>query len=121
MNTVAKILLAQTLLSVALAVVFGSAMGRTAAISVLLGGALCVLPNAFLARRLLSKKAVSSPRRALRAAWLGEIGKLVITAVLFAAVFIHVRPLNPALLFLSFITAQGIVLLALITENSSWA
>ena len=103
------ILLAQA--AAALAVAFGFALwqGRLAAVSALLGGAIAVIPNAFLAARLLSPKAGSSGPSLLRAAWLGEIGKLVLTALLFTIVLVTIRPISALGLFGGFIAAQLVI------------
>ena len=39
----------------------------------------------------------------LRAGWLGEIGKIVIAAILFVAVFRMLKPLHPGFLFAGYI------------------
>jgi ATP synthase protein I len=44
-----------------------------------------------------------------RAAWLGEFGKLLLTAVLFAAVFVSVRPLSAPAVFGGYIAAQMVI------------
>jgi F0F1-type ATP synthase assembly protein I len=49
----------------------------------------------------------------LRAAWIGEIGKIAITIVLFAAIFIAVRPLSALAVFGGFVAAQLVVFAAL--------
>jgi F0F1-type ATP synthase assembly protein I len=51
----------------------------------------------------MSPRAGSSAKSLLRAGWLGEIGKLAIAAVLFAAVFATLRPLHPGFLFTGYI------------------
>jgi ATP synthase protein I len=103
------LLLAQV--AVALAVAAGLALwqGRLTAVSALLGGAIAVIPNAFLAARLLSPRAGTSARALLRAAWLGEIGKLVLTALLFAIVLVTMRPISGLGLFGGFIAAQLVI------------
>lgn len=100
------ILLAQVVASGVVAAALALWQGQVAAISALLGGAIAVVPNAFLAARLLKPSAGTDARSLLRAAWVGEIGKLALTALLFAAVFIAVRPLSVAALFGGFIAAQ---------------
>ena len=100
------ILLAQAVTSGVVAAVLALWQGQLAALSALLGGAIAVVPNAFLAARLLSPKAGANAEAMLRAAWIGEIGKLVLTALLFAAVFVAVRPLSVIGLFAGFIAAQ---------------
>jgi ATP synthase protein I len=103
-------LLAQVGLSLGLAALLGLWQGQVAAVSALLGGAIAVVPNAFLAARLLAPRAGASARALLRAAWLGEIGKLLLTAVLFGAVFALIRPLSAGAVFGGFIAAQLVVL-----------
>jgi len=50
----------------------------------------------------------------MRSAWIGEIGKLLLTALLFAAIFGAVRPLEPLAVFCGFIAAQMVVFGALL-------
>jgi ATP synthase protein I len=50
----------------------------------------------------------------LRAAWIGEFGKVGLTALLFAVIFIALRPIEPLAVFGSFIAAQLVVLGALL-------
>ncbi|HZF31547.1 MAG TPA: ATP synthase subunit I [Gammaproteobacteria bacterium] len=80
--------------------------GQVAGVSALLGGATAVIPNGFLAARLLQWRAGASADSLLRSVWIGEIGKLLLTAVLFAAIFGAVRPLAPPAVFGGFIAAQ---------------
>ena len=81
---IVSILLAQALASGMLAAGLGLWLGRTVGVSALLGGAVAVLPNAFLAARLLKPGNKVSAEALLQSAWLGEAGKLIMTAVLFA-------------------------------------
>jgi ATP synthase protein I len=53
----------------------------------------------------------------LRAAYIGELGKIVLTVLLFALVFYMVRPLDALYLFLSFIIVQFSVSLELFFKN----
>ena len=114
LNTVVKILLAQLGVSAALAAVFWGWLGVVAGYSVFIGGLICVLPNAYLGLRMLAVDAGREPERAMRAVWIGELGKLGLTAVLFGVVFATIRPLRVGLLFAGFITAQLMVWLALV-------
>jgi ATP synthase protein I len=88
--------------------------GRTAGASALLGGAAAVVPNAFLAARLLTPR---TARALLRAAWIGEIGKWLLTAVFFAAIFAFVRPVSAPAVFAGFIAVQLVVFGALFQGN----
>ena len=103
MKTVRNILLAQLLTGLVLAAAVWIWLGSDWAVPTLLGGLIGVVPNAFLAARLLSPRAAGSARSLLRAGWIGEAGKLAIAAVMFAAVFATLRPLHPEFLFAGFI------------------
>jgi len=100
------ILLAQALASGVVAGVLAVWQGQLVAVSALLGGAAALIPNAFLAARLMTPKAGASAEALLRAAWFGEIGKLVLTALLLAAVFAAVRPISGPAVIGGFIAAQ---------------
>ena len=99
-------LAAQAGASLLLAAVLGVSQGMLAGGSALLGGMVAVVPNAFLAARLLKPRRDPSPRVILRAAWLGEIGKWVLTGLLFGVIFATVRPLPAPALFGGFVLAQ---------------
>jgi ATP synthase protein I len=106
-NVIKLTLLGQLGLSLGLALVVALAFGSIAAKSVLLGGLIAVLPNAFLGRRLLGSG--DEARDLLKAAWVGEIGKLVMTAILFGFAFVVVQPMSAPALFGGFIAAQMVV------------
>lgn len=111
------ILLAQIGLSLTLALVAWGWSGRTAAASIAMGGLVAVIPNAFLAARVLKPRADTSAAAMLRAAWLGEIGKLFLTALLFWAIFALVRPISALAVFGGFIAAQLVILGALLLDG----
>jgi ATP synthase protein I len=89
-------------------------VGTVEAYSAILGGLICVIPNAYLAGRLLLKSGAGDSRVFLRAAFTGEAIKLLLTGALFALVFKYVKPLNVLVLFVGFITAITIQWLGLI-------
>jgi ATP synthase protein I len=68
------------------------------AYSVLLGGLVCVLPNAFMAQRFVSASRLE-PGKAFGRLIAGEAGKLLLTAGLFILVFALVEPLQMLLFF----------------------
>ena len=78
MPTVRNILLAQAATAIGLALAVWIWLGSERAIPTLLGGLIGVVPNAFLAARVMSPRAGSSAKSLLRAGWLGEVGKLAI-------------------------------------------
>jgi ATP synthase protein I len=105
MKTVRNILCAQLAAALLLAGGVWIWLGSERAVPTLLGGLIGVVPNAFLAARVMSPRARSSARSLLRAGWIGEAGKLAITAALFAAVFVALRPLHPEFLFAGYVAA----------------
>ncbi len=105
-NLAGKILLAQLGLSVALAALIWGIYGYVAGYSTLLGGLTCVIPNAFLALRLVVPRRDPGPGALVRAAYIGELGKLALTVLMFGIAFALVRPLAAAALFGGFIAAQ---------------
>jgi ATP synthase protein I len=80
--------------------------GRVAGYSALLGGLTCVIPNAFLALRLAVPRRDPGAGALVQAAYIGELGKLALTVLMFGMVFALVRPLAAGALFAGFIAAQ---------------
>lgn len=107
-------LLAQAGVAAALAVLLGLSLGRVAGVSALLGGIAAVAPNAFLAARLIGPRRDDDAAAVLRSAWVGAVGKLVLTALLFGMIFATVRPISGPAVFGGFIAAQTMVLGALL-------
>ena len=103
---VARVLLAQLGLTVVLALIFWGTDGRISGYSALLGGLTCVIPNAFLALRLAVPRRDPGAHALVRAAYIGELGKLLLTVLMFSMVFLLVRPLQAGSLFAGFIAAQ---------------
>jgi ATP synthase protein I len=104
--TIARVLTAQFLVGVVLAAVTWGVFGGVAGYSALLGSLIAVIPNAFLALRLVVPRRDPGAQALVNAAWIGEIGKLALTVLFFSLVFTLVRPLNAAALFAGFIATQ---------------
>jgi ATP synthase protein I len=114
-------LLAQVCVSVVMAVALWVWVGEVAGVSALLGGATAVIPNGFLAARLLQPSTDQSAKAMMRSAWLGELGKMLLTALLFGVIFGFVRPIQPLAVFASFIAAQIVVFGALLLGSGAGA
>jgi ATP synthase protein I len=114
-------LLAQACVSVVVAAVAWFWAGQIAGMSAMLGGVTAVVPNAFLAARLLQPSRDESAKAMMRSAWLGEIGKLLLTALLFGVIFGFVRPIQPLAVFAGFIAAQLVVFGGLLVGNGAGA
>ena len=104
--TILRVVMWQLFVGVALAAVLLVVFGRVAGYSALLGSLTCVVPNAFLALRLMAPRRDPGAQALLRAAWIGEAGKLALTVLFFTLVFTQVRPLSAAALFAGFIVTQ---------------
>ena len=125
--TVPRVIMWQFLIGAALAAVRLGIFGKVVGYSAMLGSLAAVVPNAFLALRLLAPRRDPGAEALIRAAWLGEIGKLALTVLIFTLVFTLVRPLSAAALFAGFIASQLVVFSGLLmrsemkqdTENSN--
>ncbi|HET6628554.1 MAG TPA: ATP synthase subunit I [Woeseiaceae bacterium] len=101
-----RVLLAQAGLALVLAAYFRGTGSPVSAYSALLGGLVAVLPNAFLALRLSLPRRDPGAAALLRAAWIGELGKVICTVLLFGLVFTAIRPLAAGAFFAAFVAAQ---------------
>jgi len=113
------ILLAQAGVTLLAAGIAWIGLGKVAAYSAALGGVACVLPNAFLAARILALRGAPTASNMMRTAYVGEAGKLILTFLLFGVIFASVRPLSPGLVFVGFIAAQAVMWVALATVNGN--
>lgn len=117
-NVMLRVLVAQVGVGVVLAGVFSGVYGHVAGYSALLGSLTCAIPNAFLALRLSVPRRDTGGNALLRAAYIGEAGKLALTVLMFATVFALVRPLAAPALFVGFIAAQLVTLAGLLMRDN---
>ena len=102
--TIPRVLMWQFIVGAVLAAVLWLVFGKVAGYSALLGSLACVIPNAFLGLRIMAPR--RDPGALKRAAWIGEVGKLGLTVLLFFLIFTRVEPLEAAALFAGFIVSQ---------------
>ena len=112
-----KVLVGQIGIGVVLTAVLWGLFGHVVGYSTLLGSLTCVIPNAFLALRRVAPRRDPGAGALVRAAYIGELGKLGLTVLMFSIVFVLVRPLSPAALFAGFIAAQFMTLVGLLLSN----
>jgi ATP synthase protein I len=105
-NIIVMVLAGQLVVGTVLAALLWGLVGGVAGYSAMLGSLTCVIPNAFLATRIALARREEGARALLRAAYLGELGKLALTVLMFGIVFVTVRPLAAGALFAGFIAAQ---------------
>jgi len=114
-----RVLAVQIGVGAALAVVFWALQGNVAGYSALLGSLTCVIPNAFLALRLVVPRRDPGARALIQAAYIGELGKLAITVLMFSLVFAFVRPLAAVALFSGFIATQLATFAGLVMQDKN--
>ncbi len=114
-----KVLVGQFGVGAVLAAAFWALDGPVAGYSALLGSLTCVIPNAFLALRLVVPRRDPGARALIRAAYIGELGKLALTVLMFSIVFVLVRPLAPIPLFAGFIATQLVAFAGLMLRDEN--
>jgi ATP synthase protein I len=117
-NIVVTVLAGQLVVGTALAALLWGLVGNVAGYSAMLGSLTCVIPNAFLAARIVLANRAEGARALVRAAYLGELGKLALTVLMFGIVFVTVRPLAAGALFAGFIAAQLVTFAGLLMRDA---
>jgi ATP synthase protein I len=116
-NKMLKVIAVQIGFGAALAAALWGVLGNIAGYSALLGCLTSVLPNGFLALRLAVSRRDPGAKSLIRAAYIGEIGKLALTVLLFSIVFVSVRPLAAAPFFTGFVVTAMAPLLGLLIRG----
>jgi ATP synthase protein I len=94
-------------------------MGKTAAYSALLGGAVFIMPNWLFTGVVFRRSDEDTARRILHRFFVGEALKIFVTIALFALSFMFVRPLNVIALFATFILVMIINVIGLAAFKTS--
>lgn len=76
---------------------------KVAAYSALAGGLICALPNMYFVRKAFQYAGARAAMQVVQSFYKGELWKMFLTAVLFALVFVKVKPLNVLVVFIAFI------------------
>ena len=93
------VLTLQLIVTLAVALVLWGFQGWIAGYSGLLGGLVALIPNSYFAFRVYRYSGARSARAIVGELYSGEAGKLILTAVLFIAVWLGVKPLAVAAVF----------------------
>lgn len=106
-----RVIILQCFLTIALVAVCYWLGGAIVAYSLMLGGLLVVLPNCYFAWRAFRYNLTRSAMQIVGGMVQAEIGKFVITALMFALVFKFVEPLSAGALFAGFmvVLAAGLI------------
>ncbi|WP_136065061.1 F0F1 ATP synthase subunit I [Modicisalibacter radicis] len=101
-----RLLVAQAMVVLA-ATAIAAILSGAAAVSALLGGLVCLLPNGYFAWRAFRYQGARFARDIVKSFYRAEAGKFGLTAALFALVFIAVPPSNPAFFFGAYVATLG--------------
>tara|TARA_B100001057_G_C22712463_1_gene896359 strand:- start:594 stop:980 length:387 start_codon:yes stop_codon:yes gene_type:complete len=115
--TTFRVLIWQLIFGISFAIILWGFFGKIVAYSSALGSLICVIPNAFLASRIEATKGTSKAKVLVSAAWIGEIGKLALTVILFISVFQLVKPLAILALFIGYISTQLVLFIGFFMHN----
>lgn len=102
-----RVLVVQALVGLATAFVCGAFFGVVAGYSGFLGGLIAWIANWYFALKAFRYFGARSIRAVVQSFWSGEMGKLILTAALFALVFVGVEPLEPLALFSGYLLVLG--------------
>ncbi len=116
-----KVILAQLAITGFISVISLLFSGTTLALSVLLGGLISALPNSYFALHAFKYSGARNADKIVKGFIRGELGKLVITVVLFALSFALISSLNELALILGFIATHfvGVMMSGLISSSPS--
>lgn len=102
-----RVLWAQCLVMLVAALCGTVIFDRLAGFSMLLGGLIALLANVYFAFKAFRYFGARSVQAIVQSFWAGEMGKLILTAALFALVFVAVKPLQPLALFTGYLLVLG--------------
>lgn len=105
MKSARRLLLIQLVVTMFIAVGALFIGNATAATSALIGGLVCVLPNAYFVRTLFMHNGARAARQIVNGFYKGEALKLILSIALFALVFKFLK-INPLVFFVAYIAAQ---------------
>jgi ATP synthase protein I len=116
-----KVILAQLAMTGFISVISLLFLGATTAFSVLLGGLISALPNSYFALHAFKYSGARNADKIVRGFIRGELGKIVITVVLFALSFALITSLHELALILGFIATHfvGVMMSGLISYSPS--
>jgi len=97
-----KIIVSQFITAVLLAVVGYGTQDLVVAYSLLSGGLICAIPNAYFSIKAFQHRGARAAKKIVKAFYVGEGIKILLTCAGFALVFAYVKPLSTPALFFRF-------------------
>lgn len=101
-----SVILLQAAMTVLIGLLFWLIQGWVAAYSAWLGGVTALLPNLYFTYKAFQYFGARSIGAIVQSFWAGQMGKLILTAMLFAVLFLGVKPLNVFAVFIGYILVQ---------------
>jgi len=98
-----KIIVTQSIATLLAALSAFALLDGIAGYSVLLGGMVSTLPNAYFAVKAFRYSGARQMPLVIKSFYAGESGKMIITVVMFALIFAGVKPLNEMAVIISYI------------------
>jgi ATP synthase protein I len=116
-----KVIIAQLAMTSSIAVISLLFSGTIMAYSVLVGGLISALSNSYFALQAFKYGGARNAERVVKSFIKGELGKIVITIVLFALSFTLITNLNELALILGFIATHfvGVIMSGFISYSPS--
>ena len=114
-----RVIVVQLVATVLIAVIFLIFSSDVTAYSILIGGLISAIPNYFFAVQAFRYRGARNADKVVKSFMKGEMGKLVITLLLFALTFTLITRINEAALIGGFFAAQfvGIMKSGMIDYN----
>lgn len=113
-----KIIASQFATAVLIAVVGYAVQGEVVAYSLLSGGLICAIPNAYFSVKAFRYRGARAAKKIVRAFYVGEGIKILLTCAGFALAFVFLEPLSTPALFSGFIIVYLTGLTALILTHT---
>lgn len=115
-----KVLVLQVLATICLALFLLVIKGQNASYCGFLGGLIALLPNSYFALKAFRYFGARSAVAVALSLWTGEMGKYILTAVMFVLVFLAVKPQEILVLFTCYFLVLLIPSLGLILVKQSF-
>ncbi len=108
-----KVIVLQFIATIVLALIVFLLWDLTSAYSALIGGLISVVPSGYFAKKAFKYQGAHNADNIVKAFYGGEVGKLVLTVMLFVMVFITLKKINVIALMLEFVAIQITGLIAM--------
>ena len=114
-----RLVYVQLIITVVITLLSYAFSGLVMAYSVLLGGAVYILPNIYFVRSALKSGGLQTPQSILGRFYIGEGQKFLLTMAMFAICFALIRPLHAVSFFAAYILIMIINLAGLVISSKN--